>query len=61
MTWIVVGLFAGTILGFVAQVIWGGGKLVMAAGAFAGVVAGSLAEAVRFGWRKREFREVRKT
>ena len=61
MTGILIGLFAGTILGFVAELIWSGGKLVMAAGALAGIGVGGLMEAMRFGWRRLRFRAARKS
>lgn len=60
MTGVAVGLIGGTILGFVAEVISGGGKLVMTLDAFAGVMVGGVAEGLRFWWRKRKFSETRK-
>lgn len=52
MTGLVAGIFAGTLVGFIIEVGAGGGELVMAGGAFGGLLIGAFCETCRFLWRK---------
>ena len=60
MAGIAVGLFAGMVIGFVAEVITHRGMIVMQAGGAMGAIVGTLAEALRFWWRKRRYNEAGK-
>ncbi len=58
---IAIGLFAGLFIGFVTEVVWHRGMLVMFAGEVAGCVVGAMVEAIRYYSRSRRFREAKKT
>jgi hypothetical protein len=58
---IAIGLFAGLFIGFVTEVVWHRGMLVMFSGEVAGCVVGAMVEAIRYYSRSRRFREAKKT
>lgn len=61
MAGIAVGLFAGMVIGFVAEVITHRGMIVMQAGGAVGAIIGTLVEALRFWWGRRKFHAIVKT
>ncbi len=50
---IVIGLLVGLALGFIAELVAGGGMIVMQAGGAAGALVGVAVEGVRFWLQKR--------
>lgn len=50
---VVIGLLIGLALGFIAELVRGGGMIVMQAGGAAGALLGAAVEGVQFWWRKR--------
>lgn len=57
---LLIGIFAGNIVGVIAQIALGGGMLVQLAGALAGCMVGGLFELVLYQVRKRAFESAHK-
>ncbi|HEX2851672.1 MAG TPA: hypothetical protein VHO24_00435 [Opitutaceae bacterium] len=61
MTGVVIGLIAGWLVGFGAEIILHQKMIVMLLGGVAGALLGGGFEAIRFWWRMHRFREAKKS
>jgi hypothetical protein len=58
MTGLAVGVGAGLVAGFIAEMAWHHRMLVMQAGGFVGFTVGTLGESLRFLWRRHRHRKL---